>query len=408
MSNKVLILDGESRTALAVSRSLGKSGYVLASCSHSSWQISSASKFVEYSFKCPNPSETPKEYGKWLLRTVASWKPQLLLPVTNASLEVVLEHYEVLKTKISIPIASPEACNKANDKAYLLNLAANLGIQVPKSEVLVNQSDSFASCKEAIQNFVYPACLKPKLSDTRTTSGIVKIRPSYPQDPDAVIRELNSLSHKDIDLLLQQYIKGSGLGVFALCWEGEVLCTFAHRRILEKPPSGGVSVLSESIKPEEAPVKEASLLLEKLNWHGVAMVEFKVDENSKTYLMEINPRFWGSLQLAIDCDRNFPKLLCQLALADDSQKESILEEIRNLPNFHVGRRLRWLLGCLDHLIIRFKEDPLKTLISLVSENSLKLKLNSKTRLEIFSLKDIQPFFREIGNYMTSLWSNKSS
>jgi protein-tyrosine-phosphatase len=41
------------------------------------------------------------------------------------------------------------------------------------------------------------------------------------------------------------------------------------------------------------------------------MVEFKVTPGDEAYLMEINPRLWGSLALAIDCGIDFPVgLLC--------------------------------------------------------------------------------------------------
>ncbi len=45
------------------------------------------------------------------------------------------------------------------------------------------------------------------------------------------------------------------------------------------------------------------------------MVEFKADARTGTpYLMEINGRFWGSLQLAIDAGVDFPAILVAAAL----------------------------------------------------------------------------------------------
>jgi predicted ATP-grasp superfamily ATP-dependent carboligase len=55
-------------------------------------------------------------------------------------------------------------------------------------------------------------------------------------------------------------------------------------------------------------------LLHHLDWHGVAMVEFKKDETDNRYkLMEINPKFWGSLELSYRCGINFPYLAYLLA-----------------------------------------------------------------------------------------------
>ena len=41
-------------------------------------------------------------------------------------------------------------------------------------------------------------------------------------------------------------------------------------------------------------------LLGDLAFHGVAMVEFRRTPDGRAALMEVNPRLWGSLQLAID------------------------------------------------------------------------------------------------------------
>ena len=75
-----------------------------------------------------------------------------------------------------------------------------------------------------------------------------------------------------------------------------------------------MSVLRESIELPKPMTDYAVRLLQHMGWHGVAMVEFKVErETGIPQLMEINGRFWGSLQLAIDAGINFPFLLYQLA-----------------------------------------------------------------------------------------------
>lgn len=105
---------------------------------------------------------------------------------------------------------------------------------------------------------------------------------------------------------IQSFVKGTGQGVFALFKHGSPVCYFSHRRLREKPPTGGVSVLSESAPLNQQLKESAERLLLSAKWHGVAMVEFRVAEDGTGYLMEVNPRFWGSLQLAIDSGVDFP------------------------------------------------------------------------------------------------------
>jgi len=78
------------------------------------------------------------------------------------------------------------------------------------------------------------------------------------------------------------------------------------------------------------------------------MVELKIEEASGIpYLMEVNGRFWGSLQLAVDAGVDFPALLVNAALGRPGAP---------VIGFRSGQRLRWCLGDLDHLLTRLRHD----------------------------------------------------
>ncbi|MCZ7584034.1 MAG: ATP-grasp domain-containing protein [Deltaproteobacteria bacterium] len=117
--------------------------------------------------------------------------------------------------------------------------------------------------------------------------------------------------------------------------------SFFHRRLRELPPSGGISVLSEAIPPDPEAARAGRALLEALHWTGPAMVEFKRDADGRPCLMEINGRFWGSLQLAIDAGVDFPALLVRAA-----QGDAIVP-----PDYKSGTRLRYLFGDLESLAL---------------------------------------------------------
>ena len=73
------------------------------------------------------------------------------------------------------------------------------------------------------------------------------------------------------------------------------------------------------------------------------MVEFKQDQRDGSLrLMEINARFWGSLQLAIDSGVDFPRILADLASGKAPETP--------VP-YQVGVRTRWLAGDLDALFV---------------------------------------------------------
>jgi protein-tyrosine-phosphatase len=94
-------------------------------------------------------------------------------------------------------------------------------------------------------------------------------------------------------------------------------------------------------------LRDAEALLRALNWHGVAMVEFKMDAMDQHWLMEINPRLWGSLALSIDAGVDFPRGLWQIARGETpaAQPEYRLVRTRDLRT-----DLEWLKANLraDH------------------------------------------------------------
>src|SRR6185503_13811539 len=148
-------------------------------------------------------------------------------------------------------------------------------------------------------------------------------------------------------VLLQREVSGAGEGFFALRWEGRIVAMFAHRRLREKPPWGGVSVYRESIPLADDLAGPGARLLEALDWNGVAMVECKRDASTGRHaIMEINGRFWGSLQLAIDAGVDFPELLVRCVAG---------ETVLGPRAYRFGVRSRWFWGDVDHLYLRLRQ-----------------------------------------------------
>jgi predicted ATP-grasp superfamily ATP-dependent carboligase len=124
------------------------------------------------------------------------------------------------------------------------------------------------------------------------------------------------------------------------------------------------------------------------------MVEFKIGVDGTPYLMEINGRLWGSLQLAIDCGVDFPWLLHQNTLA---------RAIPDQQPYKIGRRLRWVLGDLDNLLIQLRTGRLSVSSKLSALGRfLAAFLDSSSRQEIFRWGDTAPAFFELKSWLRAL------
>jgi hypothetical protein len=122
-------------------------------------------------------------------------------------------------------------------------------------------------------------------------------------------RKIQSLFRDYRKVLVQSYVPGMGSGAFFLRWDGRVIAEFMHRRIHEVPYTGGISSYRESCS-DPLIRSDALRKLEQLNWNGVAMMEYRVEPaTNRFHFIEMNPRLWGSIHLALYSGVDFPRLL---------------------------------------------------------------------------------------------------
>lgn len=143
----------------------------------------------------------------------------------------------------------------------------------------------------------------------------------------------NDIVGRKLFPIIQEYIAGDGYGFFGLMMNGELKSYFMHRRLHEVPPTGGPSAMAESCKDNEL-FSLGKRLLEKSGWNGVAMAEFKKSSSDgKFYLIEVNPKFWGSLDLAINAGVDFPLYLF---------RELIGEKYVQQTPYRIAVTYRWI------------------------------------------------------------------
>ena len=339
----VLVTDADQRAALAVVRSLGRAGHKVIVGGPRQRSLAGASRYCSARIILPDPLTQPGMFASKVVAAVAREKVSALIPITESSLLALLARRSELGECL-VPFADLATFLRVSDKAEVLRVAVGKGIAVPAQIVL----ETFgAQLPPDIPPF--PLVIKPSRSVTTSDGNSRKHGVVHVADRRALDAALAVLDPSAYPVMLQQRIIGPGVGIFLLVWDGRVRALFAHRRLREKPPAGGVSVYRESVAADAALVERSRALLADLDWQGVAMVEYKIDAATGTpYLMEINGRFWGSLQLAIDAGVDFPRLLLDVARGGGPA---------TIPDWTVGVRSRWWWGDVDHLLAMLRRSP---------------------------------------------------
>ena len=390
MNARVLVLDANQRSALAITRSLGRQpGITVLTADTTPRALAGASRFCSGYFQYPSPAQDPGAFMDWLAGTLDQEAMTHLFPATEITSYTCLMYRERLGA-CKLPFADLETVQRLADKCRLMELAEELGIPHPRSQRIENPRSV-----DPAELGPYPVILKPCYSQIwqggRWLSSSVQIAHS-PED----FRQLTETRPylRDHPFLVQDFIPGNGAGVFALYRGGEAVTFFAHRRLREKPPSGGVSALSESAVPDPRLLDLSRRLLDRAGWHGVAMVEFRITPAGEPYLMEVNPRFWGSLQLAIDCGMDFPHLLFELSQGHHPRAPA---------DYPTGRRLRWLLGDLDSLYLYLRDrhrystrDKLARILAFLRPDL------RHTRHEVNRFGDLGPARFELAQYFRDI------
>ena len=385
-SARVLVLDGEQRSALAATRSLVRAGFAISVLADSPLAPAALSRGATYVARQHSSLAEPSAFAGEVATVAHRLRADVVLPTTDASVEAILEHRALFEPGIRLPFGALETYRAAADKVRVNALAVDAGIGIAETVLVPELSMGAPDVPE-----LYPAAVKPHRSivggATRRRVGVQLVR-----DRAACTAVLEALPPDAFPVMIQRRVRGPGVGYFAARWNGRTIARFAHRRLREKPPSGGVSVLSESVALPDELRTRCDALLDSLGWEGAAMVECKEDlDRGGWRVMEINGRFWGSLQLAIDAGIDFPALLVRATLG---------ERLAAPDHWRVGARLRWEWGDIDHLLLRLRHSRERLGLDSRAPNRLGALLHflqhvpGRDRLELFRWRDPLPFFGE--------------
>jgi predicted ATP-grasp superfamily ATP-dependent carboligase len=287
---KVLVTDGEQTQTLGAVRALGREGVHVIVGSTVQTALCFFSRHCAGRVIYANPAREEERFIEAIVRAAREKSIDVLLPIGYYANVAFSRHRDRLARVARLAVPDYSAMVIASDKQRTMAYAQSLGVLTPRT---------YASAAD-VQSF-------PIVVKAATGTGAV----SY-------VNSRVQLDSMDLTgAVIQEYIPGSGFGFYGLFNRGDLRALFMHRRLREFPVTGGASTAAAAYYDET--LKELGLrLMMGLKWHGVAMVEMKRDQRDGQYkLMEINPKFWGSLDLSIAAGVNFPYLACRMAAEGD-------------------------------------------------------------------------------------------
>jgi predicted ATP-grasp superfamily ATP-dependent carboligase len=236
----------------------------------------------------------------------------------------LIEHQKCLPDlKFAFP--SLDSYDIAIRKNRSASFVGGLGIPIPETTPIETLSDLEVFDRPFDRDIVVKGIRGVASNHIRYASNYRDLVTSY--------REIYEIE-KDDELadtkpIVQEYIGGPTYLTQGLSQHGKVKIVVPHRKIREWPISGGITTRATTIT-EPRLVEYTTRVMEALNWHGECGMEWKYDEERDDfYFIEMNPRFEGSVDIAIKAGVNLPKLLL-----DVIHEKTVPDDLEYRPDTH--------------------------------------------------------------------------
>lgn len=333
---KILIPEKLARNVLSATRAFGRAGHQVTLAlpmkrPQNYRRARFMSRFVTDVIPITSPHADPEQFTQDLLSIITTQDFDVLLPFTHASVLPVSYYKAELIRHVSTPIVDYEILRLAHDKLETIKIAQRLGVPVPVTFHPQSKEELLA----LEPRIPFPCLVKARQgcgvgTTIRFATNLAELLEGY----DVISQQPSTPPVNDYTApIVQEYVPGQLFDANFLYAAGRPKAALTQERVITYPVQGGPGAVNETVI--DPVLREyGERLLDALGWHGPAQVEFRLDPRDHTYkLMEINPKFWGTLPLSIVAGINFAALACELALGND---------VTETFEYRADVRYRWL------------------------------------------------------------------
>ena len=317
MSGETVLLTGDEGTGtLAAARGLRRAHftpYVAVSRDRTYVQHSKAAAQV---LRVPDAKDEPDAHAAAVAAEARRLEVAVVLPGTEGSLRALTGREDLFRG-IPVGTSPPDALERATDKGALARLSATAGLRSPTTHEVVD-----GRLPEDVR---LPAIVKP-------VASVV---------PDGDVYRSHEVSRVETEeqfrravagggsWLVQPFVEGRLGAICGVAWEGRLVC--ASHQISPRiwPVERGISSYAVTVPRNEELEAGVARLLELVGWSGVFGVQF-IHARDASYVIDLNPRIYGSTALSIRAGHNLPAIWTDLLLGREPA----------VPPYRVGTRYR--------------------------------------------------------------------
>jgi predicted ATP-grasp superfamily ATP-dependent carboligase len=334
-----LVLNGRSRGGLAVSRSLGQSGYAVAVATKGR-----PSRFATERVEFPTIAVDVDRFVDELVDWLKDHRTDVIMTSSDIGVTTLSEARDRIERTSTVGLAASDALSVAVSKSATLARAAAAGVPVPRSLPVSSPGDAVI----AAQEIGFPCVFKPDRSWSGRGSNTKRVRPLLVSDIDEVRMVATRHVRREAPALVQEFAQGRRETIMLFQASGGVLARFAMSVSRTWPPLGGNSVMRTSVPPPEDCLSYAERLVAEIGLDGYSEIEFRRTLDGIPLLMEVNPRFSQSIELALRSGVDFAAMQLEWARGG---------RLPEAAGYKVGVRLSWVEAELFLLVASWLGRP---------------------------------------------------
>jgi predicted ATP-grasp superfamily ATP-dependent carboligase len=335
---RVLVTDVEERAALAVCRGLARSGYAITGVAAARpapghWSRSCSRRQV-----LPDPRQDPTGFLLGLEAVLRQEEHVALIPSVDISTFVVSENRERLLPLTAIGLPAADVVRASLDKLRLLEAAEVAGLAPPRSIVCEDE----AGARTAVRRLGFPVVIKPAASFLPTGGRFRQQPVVLVEQAHALAEALGSVGRPCIVQRFEEAQRVVSCG--GLVTRSGLIASAVTRWSRRWPPRAGSAAFCETIEPPQALLGRVESVVEHLGYTGIFELEMLEQADGRYSAIDLNPRPFGWLSLALRAGVNLPALYC------DSIRGLPITPVRAQP----GVCYRWEDGDLRHMLALFR------------------------------------------------------
>jgi FAD-dependent urate hydroxylase len=328
----VLVTDAENRSVVAACRGLDATGFAVAAAAGERPAAAHWSRSCKERLVVAHPLDDPEGFAGDIRRLVTGGRYAAIVPGSDASLVSLSEHRDTLEPHVALGLPAGDGVARSLDKLVLAEAASAAGLPAPDSELCPGREAALA----AAHRFGFPVVLKAaravfQLGGARRP-GSVRV-----SDGESLVRLLPRYGNP---CMVQRAEAGPILSFGGVLAGGRLLGTAVSRYLRTWYPEAGNVSFSETVEPPRGLSDRIVTLLSIVGWEGIFEVELIARPDGSLSTIDLNPRVYGSLALAIAAGANLPALWCRWLVGGD-------------PNPEVARpgvRYRWEDADMRHFL----------------------------------------------------------